>query len=730
MVMITEIPLNRIKERYFPHVPERISGLIDLSYNLWWSWTPEAMMLFRQLNVHAWIESVHNPVKMLQQLPPTLLHEAAKNPQYLRHYDIVMERFDREIHQKNTWFAARTPSPRFLPVAYISAEYGLHHSLPFYAGGLGFLAGDHIKECSDLGVPTVAVGFMYGEGYLHQHINVDGWQEDIKETLDRDAAPATRVVLDTGKQLVIRVPLMEPAMHVGVWKVAVGRVPLFLMDTDIEMNAPAHRSIFSRLYTGNLESRLQQELVLGLGGSEVLDQVGAEHSIVHLNEGHTAFTLLERIRRRIEEGDSFSAARDHVRETSVFTTHTPVEAGHDRYPFSLIDRYFASYYPLLNLDRSEFLRLGSDPHDPENTFNMAALALRLSGHCNAVSREHQGVARKMWQPLWPGTEEKEIPIDYITNGVHLPSWLAPSMELVIDEHLGRFYSRWLDDHDSSVLWELVNEIPDQAVWRAHQGLKRQLFNRLREFKRWRWIQENAEPINVLAGGTLLDPNALTIGFGRRFTSYKRADLIFTDTGRLKRILSNWWHPVQIIFAGKAHPDDYEGKKILQKIYRFACQPEFSGRIAFVEDYDEQIAQLMVHGVDIWLNTPVRKMEASGTSGMKAAINGVLHLSIPTGWWPEGYNGHNGWTIGEESSESDTERDARQLYDLLEQEVVPLYYSVSEDGTPHRWIQRMKESIRSIAPRFSSRRMVKEYVERYYIPALQSCGKICKIEKND
>ncbi|MDD1678483.1 MAG: alpha-glucan family phosphorylase, partial [Methanomicrobiales archaeon] len=371
----------------------------------------------------------------------------------------------------------------------------------------------------------------------------------------------------------------------------------------------------------------------------------------------------------------------------------------------------------------------ADPKDPENTFNMTALALRLSGRRNAVSREHQIVARTMWRPLWPGKKEEEIPLDYITNGVHLPTWLAPNMELALDERLGRFYSHWLDDHDSATIWELVHEIPDQLLWRAHQGLKRQLFNRIREFKRWRWTQENAEPINIVAGGTLLDPNALTIGFARRFTSYKRADLIFSDTNRLKRILGNWWHPVQIIFAGKAHPDDYEGKKILQKIYRFASQPEFSGRIALVEDYDEQIAQLMVHGVDIWLNTPIRKMEASGTSGMKAAMNGVLHLSVPTGWWPEGYNGHNGWTIGEESSESDNERDTRQLYDLLEQEVVPLYYSVSEDGTPHRWIQRMKESIRTISPQFSSRRMVKEYAERYYIPALHTCGERCVMEKS-
>jgi starch phosphorylase len=330
----------------------------------------------------------------------------------------------------------------------------------------------------------------------------------------------------------------------------------------------------------------------------------------------------------------------------------------------------------------------------------------------------------MWHPIWPKESANEIPLDYITNGVHLPSWLAPNMEIALDEYLGRFYSQWLDDHDSVALWELVHEIPDHLLWRAHQGLKRQLFNRIREFKRWKWTQEHADPINVVVGGTLLDPNALTIGFARRFTSYKRADLIFNDLERIRGILNNWWRPVQLIFAGKAHPDDYEGKRILQKIYRYACQPEFSGRIAIIEDYDEQTAQLLVHGVDVWLNTPIRKMEASGTSGMKAALNGVLHLSTPTGWWPEAYNGRNGWVIGEESSDDGHAQDARRLYNLLEREVVPLYYSVSEDGTPHQWIQRMKESIRTVAPRFSARRMVKEYVERYYIPAIRICGETC------
>jgi len=722
-----ETSLEYIKKKYFSHVPDRISGLVDLSYNLWWSWSPEAKMVFKQLNVHAWIESVHNPVKMIRNLPVELLERAAKNPQYLRHYDLVMERFVKEMHNNNKWFTEQTHFGRSLPVAYFSAEYGLHHSLPFYAGGLGFLAGDHLKECSDLGVPMVAVGFMYGEGYLHQHIRSDGWQDDIQETLDRDAAPVTRIMANHDKQLIIKVPFIDPPIYVAVWKVDVGRVPLYLMDTDIDKNESTYRSIFSRLYIGDPEWRLRQEIVLGIGGSEILDKLEIEHSITHLNEGHTAFVLLERLRKRVEAGASFEEAVHQIQGTSIFTTHTPVLTGHDRYPASLMDKYFSDYYPLLKLDRKRFFQLGFNPADSHETFNMTALAMRLSGYRNAVSREHGIITRRMWNPLWAEVSIDQVPIDHITNGVHLPTWLDPKMELLFSYHLGRYYSKWLEDHDSPTLWHLVDEIPDRELWQVHQSLKRQLFNRIREYKRWKWLEGEAEPINVVAGGMLLDPNALTIGFARRFTSYKRADLIFSDIERLKRLVNNWWRPVQIIFAGKAHPADVEGKKILQKIYSFTQRPDFGGRIAFVEDYGEQIAQYLVHGVDLWLNTPIRAMEASGTSGMKASMNGVLHLSIPTGWWVEGYNGKNGWIIGSEASEEGEDRDdAQKLYEILENEVVPLYYTVSEDGTPHPWIKMMKEAIKSTAPHFSARRMVKEYIKRYYIHALKSCGEKCYV----
>jgi starch phosphorylase len=693
--------LERIKEEYFSHVPERIQGLVDLSYNLWWSWTPEAKMIFKQISPHAWIENIHNPVRMLRDLPVELLEKAATRPQYLRHYDIVMERFHREMKRTNHWFEEQVEHIPSLPVAYFSMEYGLHHSLPFYAGGLGFLAGDHLKECSDLGIPMVAVGFMYGEGYLHQHIQANGWQEDVEEHLDRDASPVMRV-MDGDQQLVVKVPLIQPALHVAVWKVDVGRVPLYLMDTAIEGNISEYCPISSRLYTQDLEWRLCQEVVLGFGGREVLRCLGIEHSILHLNEGHTAFAALERVGTLIKEGLSNEESLEQVRNTSIFTTHTPLESGHDRFPFGLMDPIFREYWESIGLDRSTFLRLGYHPADLENTFNMTALGMRLSGYRNAVSGEHGVVARRMWKSLWPDLPEEEIPIHSITNGVHVPTWLASKMVLLLDAYLGRFYPEWWEHLDSPDLWRMVEEIPDRELWQAHQSMKRQLFNRIREYKRWNWAEGEAEPINLVAGGTLLDPNALTIAFARRFTAYKRPELIFSDVERLKKIVNNRWRPVQIIFAGKAHPADTEGKKILQRVYEFAQRRDFGGRIAFVQDYGEQVAQYMVHGVDLWLNTPVSRMEACGTSGMKASMNGVIQMSVPTGWWVEGYNGNNGWVIGGENEEEES----RRIYELLEQEIVPLYYTVSEDGTPHQWIQKMKEAIKSISSRFSAKRMSK------------------------
>lgn len=710
----------------FAHVPERISGLVDLAYNLWWSWNPEARILFKQVNQQAWKASVHNPVRMLREIPAEFLNRAAENPAYLHRYDIVMRRFNRYMTANGTWFSQEFPDHPALPIAYFSAEYGLHHSLPFYAGGLGFLAGDHLKEASDLGLPMVAVGFMYAEGYLHQHINPDGWQESITEPVDRTAAPITRVRDAAGEDLVVRVPHIDPPIYVSVWKVQVGKVPLYLLDTDIPHNDPQNRCISSRLYTGDLEQRLRQEIVLGIGGRKVLHALGIEYAAVHLNEGHPAFALLERIRERVERGMDFDTALRAVQATSIFTTHTPVPAGHDVFPVDLIDRYFKTYYPALGIERTRFLQLGVHPENPGAGFNMTAFALRASAHHNGVSRANGTVTRQMWNCLWPGLPETTVPIDHVTNGVHLPTWLNHRVKDLYDRYIGPTSPDWLSEHDDPMVWELIDEIPDDELWKIHTHLKGKLINRIRERQRIKWAAHSGGASNPAAEGAFLNPSVLTIGFARRFSTYKRAHLVFEDLDRLKRILNNPWCPVQIVFAGKAHPNDNEGKRVLQKIYRYAQQPEFGGRIAFVEDYGEQVAQYLVHGVDVWLNNPLPPMEASGTSGMKASLNGVLNLSILDGWWIEGYNGRNGWAFGDEAAPCKEQNavDATAIYDILETEVVPLYYNRSIDDIPHGWVKMMKESIKSNAPRFSSRRMVKEYVIRYYPALLKSAGAEC------
>jgi len=710
--------MDTIKDR-FPHLPDRIAGLGELAYNLWWSWHPAARMLFKMLDRPAWKESRHNPVKLLRELPVKTFEVATGDPEYLHQYETVLARFYKEMETKGGWFSENITDPESLLIAYFSAEYGLQRSLPFYAGGLGFLAGDYLKECSDLGVPLVAIGFMYPEGYLYQKIRADGWQENIKKVLDREAAPITRVLNEKGEQLVVPVPFIDPPIHVAVWKVMVGRIPLYLMDTDIEINDPWNRTISAHLYIGDNEQRLRQEIVLGIGGAEVLNTLGIKHSVLHLNEGHPAFAILERIRERIQENMTYEEAIQQVQATTVFTTHTPVPAGHDVFPFLLMDKYFSRYYPLLGLNRDAFLQLGISPKEPTAGFNMTAFALRMSAYRNGVSKRHAEVARRMWQSLWPDIpdlKEENVPIDYITNGVHVPGWIEPKMELLFNKYLG---PNWLQSHENPAIWGLIDDISDEELWQVHYRLKRKLIDFIHERIRHRWVEDRVDPTNIAAGGTLLDPSALTIGFARRFAVYRRADLIFNNLERLKILLNNSRKPLQIIFAGKAHPADDAGKRILQRIFNFAHDPATGGRIAFVEDYDEQLAQYMTHGVDIWLNNPLPPMEACGTSGMKASLNGVPHLSILDGWWIEGFNGRNGWTFAGQDGENKDAGDAEAIYNILEKKVIPLYYKVDDDGIPRDWVNIMKEAMKSTGPVFSARRMVEEYARKFYQKALKS-----------
>jgi len=717
---------DHLPREKFPHVPERLAGLIDLAYNLWWSWHPEARILFKEINEQAWKQSVHNPVKMLQEIPAEFFENVLLNPEYMRRYDIIMNRFTRYMGDHRGWFSDKYGG-RPLTIAYFSAEFGLHHSLPFYAGGLGFLAGDYLKECSDLGVPIIGVGFMYSEGYLHQHIKPDGWQDNITEMLDRDATPITRAFNGSGAQLVIKVPYITPDVFAAVWRVNVGKIPLYLLDTDIPMNIPENRTISHRLYAEQTEQRLKQEIVLGIGGRKMLAELGISFNAIHLNEGHPAFAQLEGIRERVAGGMDFKTALELTRGTAVFTTHTPVAAGNDVFPETLIDKYFSQYYPELGIDRTTFHDLGHHPCDPGTGFNMTSFALKLTKYHNGVSKKHGDIARGMWKCLWPDLPVEQVPIDHITNGVHVPTWLNPRMERLFSQYFRSADPYWTQNHDNPEIWEMVDEIPDAELWHLHIWLKQKLFNRIREKMRVTWEGQIHEPGNLVAEGLMLNPSVLTIGFAKRFSGYKRADLIFHDTERLKRILNNPWRPVQIIFAGKAHPADGEGKAILKRVYDFARRPEFGGRIGFVEDYGEQMAQYLVHGVDVWMNNPVPPMEACGTSGMKASLNGVLNLSILDGWWIEGYNKKNGWAFeGEPNPALRDRNDANAIYTILENDVVPLYYSSSIDAIPHAWVAMMKESIKSNAAAYSARRMVKEYVAKYY-PSLLACAEnMCSI----
>lgn len=703
------------------NIPRRLSGLEDLAENLWWSWNPVARNLFKSLDRRIWKESVHNPDLMLRTLPFERLEEASEDPYFLRHYDLVISRFRKYVNQKGCPLLSETMGNTQPAIAYFSAEYGLHHSLPFYAGGLGFLAGDHIKECSDLNIPLVAVGFMYPEGYVSQKINQDGWQESARISLNREAASITQLLDVDRKPLVLQVPHIDVPIYIAVWKVMVGRVPLFLLDTDIDENSSQDRGISARLYVGDQEQRLRQEIVLGFGGAEVLEYLGINHSVIHLNEGHAAFALLERLRDYVDDGLSLEEAVGNVRKTTIFTTHTPVPAGHDIFPHPLLEKYLLKFWKTLGLDRVTFQQLGLHPDEPEKGFNMTAFALKLSGYKNAVSKKHGEVANRMWRNLCQGKSENGEsrsagPIGAITNGVHLPTWIEPKMLLLFNKYLG---SDWLENQDDPYLWEMIHEIPDQELWQTHYWLKIKLFDDIRDRIRQRWTENHVHPSQALCGGSFLDPSILTIGFARRFTSYKRADLIFHDEERIKKLLNSRWKPIQIVFAGKAHPNDETGKSILQRIYDHARNPEFAGRVAFVENYNEQIAQYLTHGVDVWLNNPLPPMEASGTSGMKAALNGVPNLSIADGWWLEGYTGDNGWIFGEGHHPDNRDAvDAKAIYRILEEEIIPLYYNSSENGIPHGWTKVMKSAIKRVGSQFSARRMVKDYLKRFYAPALE------------
>jgi starch phosphorylase len=701
-----------------PRFPERISEIGELASDLWWSWHYRARDLFRRLDYPLWALTSHNPARMLRLVSPERLDEVTRDRTFLALYDDALRGLKAARAARDTWWSQTFNHGDVRTIAYFSAEFAIHQCLPIYAGGLGVLAGDTCKEASDLGLPLVGVGFMYPQGYFHQHVSTNGWQIESYERLDWADAPIEQAVQPDGSPCVVRVPVGDRMIHVGVWQVRVGRVRLLLLDTDREPNAPWDRELTARLYGGNQETRIQQEIVLGLGGVGALDAMGIRPTVWHLNEGHAAFVALKRIRQLLDQEVSFDDALDRVRRTTVFTTHTPVPAGHDAFSFQLVEKHLGGDWGSLGAFRDRVLALGAHDSGGGTMFNMTALAIRTASAINGVSKLHGEVTRNMWMSLWPDTPRDRLPIRTVTNGVHLPTWLAPAMGKLFEQHMDPSWRMRVDEPE---FWDRVLDIPDEELWRVRQALRSDLFAFIRTRARERWTNHQVSAAQVVASGTLLNPSALTIGFARRFTGYKRPELIFHDAARLNAILSQLRRPVQVVFAGKAHPADDIGKHHLQEVFKRAADPAFGGRVAFVDDYDLHVAHCLVQGCDVWLNNPRKPLEASGTSGMKAAINGVPHLSIGDGWWAEGYNGANGWLIEGHSTSDDPAAvdaaDADALYRLLEQEVVPAFYERDAHDVPHRWIKTVKEALRTVLPVFTTRRMVKQYVHEMYASAL-------------
>jgi len=705
------------------NLPPRIIRLNDLAHNLWTSWHPQARILFQSLNYPLWRSSGHNPVRELLDADPKQLEELSRDSEFLGLYDKAVEAFDRDMADGHFWYTKNYANVLPGPIAYFAAEFAFHTSLPIYAGGLGVLTGDAVKEATDIGVPLVAVGLMYPQGYFHQRISPEGWQEETYEQLDFERSPIQQCPFPATCGPLVEMQFGDKSLFVGVWLVKVGRVDVYLLDTNVELNSPTDRQLSARLYAADREQRLQQELVLGVGGVRVLRTLGIEPAVWHGNEGHTSFMMLERVREEVEKGVPFTHAVDRIRATSVFTTHTPVPAGHDVFSDVLMEKYFRKFWTQLGISRSDFMKLGQYAGASESTFNMTTLALKLSAQANGVSRMHGRVSRKMWQVMWPDLFEEDVPITSVTNGVHAPTWMAPELCELFDKHLKE---NIIENHDSVSMCQHIGEVPDRELWECHVNLKRKLFHIILERAQQRWAAGSSTAEQVIAMGALLDPDALTIGFVRRLVEYKRPALLFHDIERIQKIINNKHQPLQIIFAGKSHPADFPSKHLLHKIYTIALDRNFQGRVVFVEDHDIHIAHYLTQGVDVWLNNPRRLQEASGTSGMKAGMNGVLNLSDAAGWWQEGYNGKNGWRIGDDIKSAtyndDDEKDSSDLYDLLEKQVIPMYYRRDVDNVPQEWVKMMKESIKTIVPAFSSRRMLKEYTEKMYLPAYQSSVK--------
>ncbi|MCA9522193.1 MAG: alpha-glucan family phosphorylase, partial [Myxococcales bacterium] len=687
--------------------------------NLWWYWDYEATRLLRRVDRDAWRETNHNPIAMLGRARQERLRELAEDDAYLAAMKRVHRRMQEYLSEKKWYQKAFAHAQDEFQIAYFSAEYGLAECLPIYSGGLGILSGDHLKSASELGLPFVGIGLIYHHGYFRQYLNADGWQQEENPKIDTAAVPFQPVLHPDGARLRFTIDVDAHPVVVQAWRVQVGRVPLYLMDTNLEGNRPEDRHLTSQLYGGDWETRIRQEIVLGMGGIELLAALGRKPTVYHMNEGHSAFLGLQRIRHLMQnDAVSFEEALEACSASNVFTTHTPVPAGNDEFQPDAVWRFFRGYCESVGISRDRFLALGRrDANNASENFSMTVLAIRLADHLNGVSRLHGAVSRRMWQTVWPQHPESDVPIHHVTNGVHHRTWIAPEMAALYDLYLG---PGWIEAAWDPESWARVKQIPDAELWRTHERNRERLVTMVRQRMRRQLERRGASRQDIRVADEVLDPEALTIGFARRFATYKRGTLLFRDGERLARILNDAERPVQIIFAGKAHPRDNSGKEFIRQIVHFARDPQFRGHVVFIEDYDMNVARELVQGVDVWLNNPRRPLEASGTSGMKTTMNGGLNCSILDGWWVEGYSPETGWAIGSGEEYSDQnyqdEVESHSLYDRLEHEIVPTFYQRGRDGLPREWIAMMKAAIAAHGPMFNTNRMVMQYTNTFYAPA--------------
>ena len=700
-----------------PSLPEALTDLRVVAHNLYWSWHDEIAEIFRRIDYDLWKQCAHNPVKMLGQVSQARLEDLARNEGFVYQLKQARQKLDQTLNSPSWYNKIYAKEGRDSLIAYFSAEFGIHECLPIYSGGLGILAGDHMKSASDLGIPLVGVGLLYQNGYFRQYLNTDGWQQEHYLENDFHNMPLEMVRDENDHPLAVSVQFPERTVKVQVWKVQVGRVRLYLLDTNLPENTPFDRTITQTLYGGENEMRICQEIILGIGGLKALFAMKQEPTVCHMNEGHAAFMALERVRKlRNRYNMSFDEALETAKASNVFTVHTPVAAGNDEFPVEMIDKYFGHYYGMLGINREQFLALGRvHPDDEHESFKMPVLALRTSAYRNGVSQLHGEVSRKIWSGLWSEVPVSEVPINSVTNGIHARTWLSPELNSLFERYLG---AHWADEAVDKSIWHNLDQVPDEEIWRIHQRCKERMVGFARQRLKRQLQRRGAFHTELSWAEEVLDPEALTIGFARRFATYKRGNLLLREPQRLIKILTNTETPVQFIFAGKAHPRDTAGKELIRQLVHFASEnPEIRRRLVFLEDYDIDIARYMVQGVDIWLNNPRRPMEASGTSGMKAALNGVLNMSTLDGWWCEGYIPDGGWIIGAGEEYDDLsyqdQVESQAIYNLLEQEIVPLFFNRAKDRLPRRWIRRMKNTVKWCAPRFNTNRMVADYTRKFY-----------------